>query len=55
MSSLSNVIVSTIRLLVDDTLLSFIANNAKNLSWINELNSNLKKKSKEILCHLIQI
>ena len=44
MNNLSNDIVSTIKQLVDDMLLSFIANNAKTQAY--ELNSKLKYKCK---------
>ena len=42
MSNLSNDIVSTIKQLVQDVLLSFITLNAKTSAY--ELNSNLKNK-----------
>ena len=43
MNKLSNDIVSTIKQLVDDMLLSFITRNAKTSAY--ELKSNLKNKS----------
>ena len=51
MNNLSNDILSTIKQLEDDVVLSFITLNGK--TWAYELNSNLKNKSEWTLYHLL--